>query len=1027
MTTNLLRYTAILIISLVGYPTSYGQVLLEERISISDFYKGLELYDQQQYEAAQHYMDKYVIEYTENEYAIEAAYYAAFCAVKLDRMDGEARLQQFVEKYPHHPKAALAYYELGNIYCHQQDYAKGIKYYLLVNKKQLTSILHTELQYKLAYAYLNEKDFDQALTYFNEIKKHDTPYTPASNYYAGYLALKKGDYNNALTDLRKAGNNEAYESVVPYMIMEVFYQAKRFQAAINYAKEIQAKQPALKNHEDIELLTAESYFFLKDYAAAVRHYENYLYLQPSEVTHEVSYRLAYALYKSGENYKSLKYLKELALQDDYLGQLASYYMGLIYIKTSQKNLALAAFDQARQLSFVNEIQIEASFQYAQLSYELGKLTLAVDALQKFKKSYPNSQHITTVDHLLSQVYFYTNHYDLAIAHIEGLQEKPEAILQVYQKATFYKGNAYFNQEVYDKAIIWLQKSLQYPLDTDITLQAQLWLAESYAVQQAYEQATTHYQTVLAATDKKYTPYYHDALYGLGYVYFNTEKYKAALPLFLQYINVPNTTNSNNWRSDALVRTADCYYAIKDYNKALDLYTKTESNYPAHNRYQKALIYGLLGKFTEAKQNLESIINAYSHTAYYEKALFEYAYLALQHQDYDLAIKGFTNFIEKKPYSTLVPDALLHRAVAKVNLKQYAEAGKDYETLLKDYPTHPNAQSALLELPNLVIQEGKPEKLQQYLANYKAANPSSETLAAISFEAAKNLFYSQNYTQAVQQLKEFIINYPNSTLIGEANFLIAEAYYRLEDDEQALIQYHIASKNKQIPFYNRILLRIASLAYKHKDYNTALAHYTQLKESASNKKETYYALEGIMKTNDALQHYEEVSKAASQIINQGNITVNATNQAALYLGKIAMKQAKYEEAYEQFKKIVESGKDMYGAEAQYLIAYMDYQTGKFKESLEALFILTKQFTEYTDWTNQGFLLMADNYITLHEIFQARATLQSIIENATDTTLVSTAQQKLQQLIQQIEADSLAQAQSTPTQPLQDEDNEFKTLE
>ncbi|NEJ83847.1 hypothetical protein GR268_46200, partial [Rhizobium leguminosarum] len=148
------------------------------------------------------------------------------------------------------------------------------------------------------------------------------------------------------------------------------------------------------------------------------------------------------------------------------------------------------------------------------------------------------------------------------------------------------------------------------------------------------------------------------------------------------------------------------------------------------------------------------------------------------------------------------------------------------------------------------------------------------------------------------------------------------------------------------------------------------------------------------------------KAASQIINQGNITVNATNQAALYLGKTAMKQAKYEEAREQFKKIVESGKDMYGAEAQYLIAYMDYQTGKFKESLEALFILTKQFTEYTDWTNQGFLLMADNYIALHEIFQARATLQSIIENATDTTLVSTAQQKLEQLIQQIEADSLA---------------------
>jgi tetratricopeptide (TPR) repeat protein len=1027
MMTNLLRYTAILAILITGYPSSYGQVMLEERISISDFYKGLELYDQQQYEAAQHYLDKYIVKHTVNEYAIEAAYYAAFCAVKLDRIDSKARLQQFVEKYSYHPKAALVYYELGNIYCTQQDYAKGIHYYLLIDKSQLTNTLQTELQYKLAYAYLNEKEFDQALNYFNYIKKHDTPYTPASNYYAGYLALKKGDYNNALADLRKAGENEAYKPVVPYMIMEVFYQAKRFQAATNYAKELQAKQPVLKNHEDIELLTAESYFFLKDYASAIRHYENYFYLQPSEVTHILSYRLAYALYKSGENYKSLKYLKELALQDDHWGQLASYYMGLIYIKTSQKNLALAAFDQARQLGFVNEIQIEASFQYAQLSYELGKLTMAIDALQKFKKTYPNSQHIATVDHLLSQVYFHTNHYDLAIAHIEGLQEKTKDILQVYQKATFYKGGAYFNQEVYDKAITWLQKSLQYPLDTDITLQAYLWMAESYAAQQACEQAITHYQTVLAATDKKDALYYQDALYGLAYVYFNTEKYNVALPLFLQYNNMLSTANNSNWRSDALVRTADCYYAIKSYNKALDLYTKTESTYPAHNLYQKALIYELLGRFTEAKRDLESVINTYSHTAYYEKALFEYAYLALQHQDYQLAVKGFTDFIEIKPYSTLVPDALLHRAVAKVNLKQYAEAGKDYEILLTDYPTHPNAQSALLELPNLVIQEGKPEKLQQYLANYKAANPGSETLASISFEAAKNLYYSQNYTQAIQQLTEFITNYPNSKLVDEANFLIAEAYYRLADDEQALTQYHIANQNKQTPFHNRILLRVASLAYKHKDYNTALAHYNQLKESASNKKETYYALEGLMKTNDALQHYEEVNKAASQIINQGNVTLNATNQAALYLGKTAMKQNKYEQAREQFKKIVESGKDIYGAESQYLIAYMEYQTGKFKESLEALFLLTKQFSEYTDWINQGFLLMADNYIALHEFFQAKATLQSIIENAADKSLVGIAQEKLQLLIQQIEADSLAQASTITAQPLQDEDSEFKTLE
>jgi len=1005
---TLLHYISILIISLIYNSSSYGQALLTARTAPSDFQKAIELFEKQKYEAAQDYMDRYVAEHPGSEYAIEASYYAAFCAVKLDRADGEERFHQFVRKYPHHHQATLAYYELGNIYCNKQNYAKCIEYYLAVDLNQVDNALRAELQYRLAYAYLSEKDFDRALEYFNYIKNHDGPYTAASNYYAGYLALKKGDYKTALTDLYKAGENEAYEAVVPYLILEVLYQAKKFDEVIAYAKEIQVKQPSLKNQEDIELLTAESYFFLKNYKTAILHYENYNYLQPSEVTDEIRYRLAYALYQTGDNYKSLKYLKELALKGGKFSQLASYYMGLIYIKTNQKNLALAAFDQARQLNFLNDIQLEAAFQYAQLSYELGNLPVAIDALQKFKKSYPNNEHTAIVDKLLSQVYLDTNNYDLAIGYIEGLAEKPDAILQVYQKATFYKGNSYFNQEDYDKAITWFEKSLLYTYDSDINLQAHLWLGESYAAQQAYPQAISHYQPVVQMKGKKDTSYYQDAVYGLGYAYFNMENYKESLPLFLEYTSLCTSKTSNTWHS-----------------KALALYEQAQPDYPAHSCYQKALIYDLLNNFTAARQNLETIIQNYETTAYYEKALYKYAYLALQHQDYASAIKGFTNFIQKKLYSPLVPDALLNRAIARVNLKQYAEAGEDYEALLRDYPTHPNAQSALLELPKLVIQEGKPEKLQQYLASYKAANPRSDKLETINFEAAKNLFYSQNYSQAIEYLTDFMVSYPNSPLLDEASFLLAEAYYRLDNDERALTQYHIAGKNKQSPFYNKVLSRIAAISYKHKDFKAALAHYSELKERASNKKELYYALEGIMKSSDMLQQYDEVNQAASQIIKQGNITVNAVNQASLYLGKAAMKQGKKQEALQYFKQIIASGQDNYAAESQYLIAQVHYESGEYNQSLETLFMLNKQFTNYPAWTNKSFLLIADNYIGLHEIFQAKATLQSIVDNASDTTMVHTAQEKLQLINQQLEADSLAQA--TQIAPTQKENNEFKTLE
>lgn len=996
---------------------SYAQATQAERELSPSFEKALVLFQKAKYEAAQHYMEEHVRLHKSSLQAIEAQYYAALCAIKLDRPDGAGRLYQFVQTYPYYHKAALAYYELGNLSCAKQDYAKGLEYYLAVDTNLLAIAKQCELQYRIAYAYLSEKNFGQALTYFNKIKEYENPYTHAANYYAGYIALRNGDYETALADLNKASEHEAYQPVVPYLVLVVYYQQQRFQELLSYIDTVKNTAVHLKNQEEIALLTAEAHFFLADYPAAAQHYEAYLALQDSTATGEVLYRLAFALYKAEEDHKALKYFKEVAIQENDMSQLGSYYAGLLYLKTNQQPLALAAFDKARQAGPISEVQAEATFQYAKVNYELGNFTSAIETLQKFKQIHTASQYLPEADALLSEAYLRTNNYDLAITHIEELANKPVTTRKVYQHVTLYKGSECFNNEAYDEAIRLLQKSLEHPYDQAVTTQAHLWLAETFSAQQAYEQAIPHYQQVLKGGNE-HTPLYQQALYGLAYAYFNAGNYAQSLSNFIQYVAKIEHKISSSWVSDALVRAADCYYAIKDYQQALQLYDKVLSEHPAHAYYQKGLIYGILGDFTAAQASLAAICSKYAHTAYYEKALFEHARLALDQHDYPMAIKSFTTFIQQKPHSILVPDALLNRAISHSNLLQYAQAEKDYEVILRNYPTHPNAQSALLELPKLVTQEGKPEKMQQYLATYQAANPNSDSLERLTFETAKALFYSQNYQQAIEQLSSFIVNYPKSTLVQEACFLVAEAYYRLGDDTQAFIHYHTVAQDKQHPFYNKILLRIASIAYKQQDFKTALAHYEQLKVCASSKKEAYYALEGIMKTSHALQQYDAVTQHALLIIEQGNVTVNATQQAALYLGRAAMQRGEQQKATDHFKQVIERSKDSYAAEAQYLLAKIHYEAGDYKQSLETLFELNKQFSTYQAWTNQAFLLIADNYMALDELFQAKATLQSIIEHATDEAIIASAKQKLASLAQQV---------NSAAKLAKEEDSEFKTLD
>jgi tetratricopeptide (TPR) repeat protein len=1009
-----------LVLSVTCHLHTHAQLLLPQLAP--SFTQGLALFQEKKYESAQHHLVAYIRSHENSLDTVEAQYYVALCAIKLDQPDGAELLHQFLKTYPQHHKAVLAYCQLGNFYFANQEFAKSITYYLQVDKSALDKAAQYEWQYRLAYAYLNEKNFEQASTYFNDIKEHEHAYCYAASYYAGYVAFRNEDYATALGDLMKASKNEAYQSVVPCLVLQAYYKQKKFRELLDYAQAIKSTEVVLKEKNEIALLVAEACFFTGDYEGAVQHYEEYMALEGFVVPSEVLYRTAYALYSIGHTHKALKHFKELALQEDAIGQSASYYTGLLYLKTDQKILALAALDKAKGAIFFTDIREEAAFQHAKVSYELGHFSTTIEALTKFKKEHATSKYLHEADALLSESYLRTNNYDLAIMHIEGLATQSERIRKVYQKVTFHRGSEYFNNAAYTQAISLFRKSLAHSVDQGLALQTQLWLGESLSAVQQYEQAILVYQRVLenlSPTDSLY----QRVIYGLGYAYFNTANYAQALPQFTQYINHKHDQAPTLWLQDALLRLADCYYATKQYQQSLSIYEQALQYQPAHVHYQKGMIYSILDDKDAARTSFQAIFNDYVHTVYYEKALFEIAHIDLVQNNYPQAIKRFTEFIQKKPHSTLLPDALLSRTIAHVNLEQYSQATQDYEQLLAAHAKHPIAQSALLELSKICTLQGDLEKFNQYLTDYQAANPDPDALEKVTFDTAKALFYDQRYAAAIAQLQRFLARYPKSKLLPEAHFLVAEAYYRQDDAPSALIQYKAALQQPQTFFYNKILLRMGNLLYQQRDFVQSLKYYQQLSGCAQSEKEHYHALSGMMKASHALKRYEAVQKYASQIIKKGNLTVNATSEATLFMGQVAMQQGRHQEARAYFTQTVQNAQDKHAAEAQYLLAQLHYEAGEYQQSLVVLFELNKKFSAYKAWTNKSFLLIAENYLALKENFQAKATLQSIIENAEESAIVASAQQKLEVLA--CEADLPTRLSDTEAIPPGGGD-EFKTL-
>ena len=92
--------------------------------------------------------------------------------------------------------------------------------------------------FKWGYSYFNQKKLDEALEQFNFVKKQSNAYSPAANYYAGFIEYSKGKFDEALFDLKKAESSPAYAKIVPYIIANVYYRQGRFDALLEYTNSL---------------------------------------------------------------------------------------------------------------------------------------------------------------------------------------------------------------------------------------------------------------------------------------------------------------------------------------------------------------------------------------------------------------------------------------------------------------------------------------------------------------------------------------------------------------------------------------------------------------------------------------------------------------------------------------------------------------------------------------------------------------------------------------------------------------------
>lgn len=986
-----------------------SQNLLSQAEAERLYKTGLELVDHGELGAARETFGKYLsISPRHDLRRGDVEYYHAFCSINLYHPDGEKLIENFIAQHSNQPRAAWAYYDVANFFYQEKNYPKASGNFEKTDFSSLSPDQQNSGRFRWGYSLFTQRKLKDAGVQFDLIKAQGGQYGPAASYYAGYIEYSQGDFPAALTDLKRAEQNSAYASIVPYLMANVLYKQGSYDELLQYVASLADRQE-LTNADEISLLSAEASYKKSDFKNAAIKYNDYLKAHDTNLDKGVLLRAGYTFMTTGDDDTALDLLKQSASDKDSVGFYSSYYLGVIYLKKQQKPQALTAFLNARNFKADAHLVEESSYQAAKIFYDLGQPDPAITELERLAATYPNSAHTQEIKELLSHAYLNANNYNKAIEYIETFQKRNPTLDMAYQKATLLKGIELFNKEDYAGAISFFDKSLNNPIEPKLVAEASFWSAEAFSILRKYEQAVEQYQKVIGLN----TDLVVKARYGLGYAYFNLQQYDLALFSFKEF--VAKASPSNNNYGDAVVRLADCYYVTKSYPEALSFYRKAFASNTTDKDYghlQAGTVLSIQRKYTEAVAELDFAIRTFPQSKFLDEAMFQRAQVDFEQGNYAASVAGFSRLINTQKSSRFLPYAYVRRAASNYNLKDYQKTADDYIFVLEQFPAHPVTHDVMLPLQEALNLSGRSSEFDKYLTSFKKANPDARGIESIEFETAKNLYFNQEYEKALLSLQRYASSYPESPRLTEANYYQAESYYRLKDYAKAVEIYRQTESDPAFPMINKVLGRIADLEFKLGNYEKAVPEFHKLAKIATTKKEQFNAWSGLMESHYLLAQYDSAAFYARQILENGNVNAGAQNKATLYLGKAAMAKGDYESAKDEFLNTLNTARDEYGAEAKYQLAQIFYLTKDHKQCTETLFGLNRDFAAYSEWVGKSYLLLADNYLAIGDTFQAKGTLKSLVENFPLETVKTEAKNRLAKIeAGEVEKEQTMKADST----------------
>lgn len=936
-------------------------------------------------------------ENTQSEHAYlnqDIQYYYIVCGLKMNQSVAEDAAHRYIDNANNEPRQQMMSFHLARYYFNRNDYARAVVFYERAGYDNLSNDEIANAKFELAYSYFNLKQFDKAKPLFNEV--HQLPqnqYYYDANYYYGFICYREQQYNDALAAFQKVEDRDKFKGIVPYYIAQIYYFQGDRDQALKYGEQALARKD-IYYRNDLDLLTGQLYFEKKEFAKALPYLKNYV-AGSDKVSKEVMYELSYCYYDQNQVDQAIEGFKQLSNEKDSMGQNSMYLLGDLYLRTGQKENARNAFLYSANNNSNRKQQEISRFNYAKLSYELGYQDVALSELNKFIDLYPESEYAPEAKEILISLLANTNNYKEALALYASFGKPTPAMQKVYPRLLFGQSTEYINNQQLNDADALLTRIITDPNAGQVLPYADFWKGEVAYRLGRYDDVIKYMNAYLLSGALPEGEANADAArYTLGYAYLQEENYPLALSNFRQVAPTINS-QATGIRQDAYERAADCYFMQKNYATAKSMYQNVIDNglpQADYSLYQIALIDGVHSPGDKIR-TFNALVKRYPKSDLIPESYMQIANAYMVQEKFQDAIPYLNDILQMKDASGDYPKVYLKLGLCYYNLNKNEDALKNYQTLVSTYPQSPEADEALDNMKNIYVEVGRPNDYVNFVS--KAGKVISVSEAdSLTYAAAELKYNSNDCAAAIDAFNNYLSSYPKGGYVLQANFYRSECYAKNKDWQNALQGYDAVVSAGSSKFAERAAYAAAHISYFDlQDYARALTYFTKLKDLATTPENQLEALRGLVRSYYQTKDYAQANDAARDLLTKKGLSTDDRAVANLVLGKSLETANQYDQAIAAFRQVAAVNKSEWGAEARYEIANCYLSLGQLPQAEKAGMEVIKVTSAYDYWVAKAYILLGDVYLKEKDYFNAKATYQSVAQNATIAELKSEAQQKL----------------------------------